>query len=491
MASIYEQREISPKLFTYGLFIAGLCALAYTLIFQKLWIAFIIMSIPLVAIGFIYSMRYSRVGYALYAMVSYYLTAIMRYSHQTGFSVALDILLVYLFICILFNIWRKQSDIKLSNAFNILTISYILWILFILIIFTQTPTRDENMVMGIRQWILEVPIIYIVSCIMADNRKMLKNSLIIYGAFTITAFLKLLYQRYRWFDAAEMEWLINEGGATTHLISSGIRYFSIFSDAGNFGANMGMTSIIYGITFINTDNRKLRVFYLAICIMAIIGMFMSGTRSAIIIPFSGLALYCLLSKNIKTIVTILLAGAIIYLFFAFTNIGDQNPFIKRMRTAFRPTEDASFNVRIENQKTIRQYLLTHPWGAGIKEGIPRTMDIDGQFVSDTIPPDSYYVSIWTQTGYIGLILYLTIYAAVLIRCCYIVMFKVRDRELRHTLAALLCGVFGIWLNGYAGEGMGMPPNNFLIAAALAFVLNGAYIDRQMSPELIENKNNKI
>ncbi len=488
MTSIYEQREISPKQFTYGLFIIGLCALTYALVFQKLLIAFIIMGIPLAAIGFIYSMRYPRLGFALYATLSYYLTALMRYTYHEGYSVFLDILLLYLFLCVLFNVWRKEAAIHFQNAVNILTISYILWILYVLVVFATTPTRQENMVMGIRQWILGIPILYILSSILADNSKTLKKGLILLGIFTITAFLKLLYQRYRWFDAAETEWLINEGGAVTHIISSGIRYFSIFSDAGNFGANMGMISTIYGITFFHVNSRKLRIFYLIICIMGIIGMLMSGTRSAIVIPFSGLALYSLLSKSIKTIITTILVCIVLYFFFAFTNLGGGNPFIKRMRTAFRPTEDASFTVRIENQKKIHQYLLTHPWGAGIKESVPRIAEINGEYVNDNIPPDSFYVDIWTQTGYPGLILYLAIYAAVLIRCCYIVMFKIRNRELRHTLIALLCGVFGIWINGYAGRGMGMPPNNFLIAAALAFVLNGPYIDKQMAPNLLNNKN---
>lgn len=56
---------------------------------------------------------------------------------------------------------------------------------------------------------------------------MLKRGLIVWGIFTITAFLKLLYQRYVGFDYAEKIWLIN-GGAVTHILNSGIRYFFIF-----------------------------------------------------------------------------------------------------------------------------------------------------------------------------------------------------------------------------------------------------------------------
>ena len=48
------------------------------------------------------------------------------------------------------------------------------------------------------------------------------------------------------------------------------------------------------------------------------------------------------------------AVIMLYAFFAFTEIGDGNALIRRMRTAFRPQEDTSFNVRIENQKLIAE-----------------------------------------------------------------------------------------------------------------------------------------
>lgn len=486
MASILQQKEFSPKLLTYGVFISGLVALAYAVIFQKLLIAFIIIGLPIIGLAFVYSVRFPRLSFLLYATLSYYLTAIMRYSRHDGLSVFLDILLVYIVLCILFNVRRKESKIHLPNAINILTTSYIFWAFYVLIVFVMTPTHQGNMIMGARQWLLSIPMVYIVCSLLADNPRILKKGLILLGIFTITAFLKLLYQKYRWFDTAEYEWLM-QGNWQTHILQSGIRYFSIFSDAGNFGANMGMIGIIYSIIGLNTKQRILRLFYIAIAVMGIIGMLMSGTRSAIIIPMGGLLLYCMISKSLKIFVISVLSGILLYLFFAFTNIGDGNPFIRRMRTAFRPSDDASFNVRLENQKTISEYVSRHPWGAGIREGIPRIREVDEEFVQDTIPPDSFYVSIWIQTGYTGLVLYILIEVIVLLRCCFLIMFRVRNNELRQVLAALLCGVFGMWLNGYAGEAMGMPPNNFLIVAALAFVLNGPYIDKQLTANTLINK----
>ena len=61
----------------------------------------------------------------------------------------------------------------------------------------------------------------------------------------------------------------------------------------------------------------------------------------------------------------LFLGLTTYVFFAFTNIGNSNSFIKRARTAFHPSKDASMNVRLENREKIADYLSRNPLGAGI------------------------------------------------------------------------------------------------------------------------------
>lgn len=406
----------------------------------------------------------------------------MRYTRITGLSVILDILLVYMVISILFSFLRGKADIRLTNAVNILTISYIPWILFILFQFLNPGIQAEGITIGIRIIILETFILYIVSSLLADKPKALKIGLITIGVFVSIAFLKLWWQKSMGFDFAEREWLMSSGSWRTHIINTGIRYFSIISDASNFGACMGLVTIVYAIIGIHTRNKLLSYFYLAVAIMALIGMFLSGTRGAIAVPVAGIALYCLLCKNIKIFATTALIGILVVSFFSLTNIGEGNSFIRRMRTAFRPTKDASFNVRVENRKEIAAYLEKYPWGVGIDENIPKLWKKGDIYEEGTLPPDSYYVRIWIQTGYMGLNLYLAILVVVLLRCCYIVMFRIKNKELYHTLAALTCGVFGIWVNGYTGEAMNTAPTNFFIAASLAFIMNGPYIDKQITQE---------
>ena len=65
--------------------------------------------------------------------------------------------------------------------------------------------------------------------------------------------------------------------------------------------------------------------------------------------------------------------------------------------------------------------------------------------------------------------------------CYIVLFRIQDKELRQQLAAFLCGILGLMAAGYANDSVFQYPNNIIVAVALAFVMNGPYIDKQLRP----------
>lgn len=476
--SHHTRRELPPKVFLHLMLVLGLAILVYAIISQQLFIATIIICLPIAILAVGYGLAKPHFTYLLYATYAFFFITISRYTYQDKLSVGLDILLVFLFISILFSNYNKKSGLRLKDAFNVLTLSYVVWIVYILFQLSNSGIKSQGMTEGIRVWILRTCILYIVASVVSNSPKMLKNGLIVVGIFTIITFAKVLYQRFIGFDNAEKYWLYVQEAARTHIINTGIRYFSFFSDAANYGSNMGAITLIYAITGFNIKSKKMTVFCFLIAIMAIIGMFLSGTRGALAIPIVGLGLYCFISKSIKIFSITAFIGLSIFVFFTFTNIGSNNQFIRRARTAFRPTEDASYNVRIENRKEIATYLKKHPFGIGISENIPKLWQKGDIYVEGTLPPDSFFVSIWIQTGLIGLILYISIYIVVILRCCYIVMFKVHSKGLRQILAALTCATFGILVSGYTGNSPGQPPTDFLIVALIAFVINGAYIDKQ-------------
>lgn len=479
----YPVREQPPKALINFLLVVGLVAITYAIIAQKLVIAAAIVCLPIVVVSVGYGFQNPYFVYLLYASYAFFFTTISRYAHIVKLSVGLDVLLVYLAISLLIVSYLKKGKFQLKNAVNIFTISYILWIVFILLQLTNPHIGPDGITRGIRILILETFTLYILASIVSNTPKVLRNGLILIGIFTIIAFLKLMYQKYIGFDSAEKYWLYVEGASSTHLLSTGIRYFSYFTDAGNFGAVMAAIATAYAIIGLNTRNRKLAVFYLSIAVMGTIGMFLSGTRGALIIPFAGIALYSLICKSFRNFIITVLIGISIFVFLAFTEMGNGNAFIRRARTAFRPTADASYNVRIQNRKEMALYLKNYPYGIGISNDIPKLWpQRDYTYKEGTLPPDSFFVTTWIQTGMIGLILHIAIYLVTILGCCFIVMFKVKDKYLRQELAAFTCTVFGILLSGYTGYAPGMPPTNFIIVAMIAFVMNGAYIDKQISQE---------
>ena len=96
-------------------------------------------------------------------------------------------------------------------------------------------------------------------------------------------------------------------------------------------------------------------------------------------------------------------GLFFYVFFAHTYIGESNSSIRRMRTAFRPTEDASYSVRKENQKRLAEYLKYKPFGEGLGLGGVEARKY-GSRLTTLIPHDSFYVKIWMETGIVGLMI---------------------------------------------------------------------------------------
>ena len=146
-----------------------------------------------------------------------------------------------------------------------------------------------------------------------------------------------------------------------------------------------------------------------------------------------------------------------------------------MRSAFRPGKDASYQLRIENRAKMKELMVYKPFGYGIglskgerfypKERMP-------------YPPDSWLVSVWVETGIVGLIIYLAIHGILFAWCAWILMFKIINRRLRGLLAAWLCTAAGFYLASYANDIM-QYPNSIPIYTAFALCFAGPYIDKRM------------
>ena len=269
-------------------------------------------------------------------------------------------------------------------------------------------------------------------------------------------------------DSAESNWLFAQGHARQHMVNGIIRYFGTFTDAANFGIHMAAAAVSFFIIVITNKIRKHKIFFLIAGIICTWAMFQSGTRTAIFCMIAGFMVFLVLSKSFRIIVpTSILLGLFVGML-VFTNIGNGNNQIRRMRSAFNPN-DASANVRDINKTAISKYMQDAPWGIGIgvfEKDIPAWNKFK---IVSQIPPDSEYVFIWVRTGKIGVTWFVICNLIMLIGACCTVLFRIKNRSLMGIGAAWCSAFVALHLGGYANQILMQFPNILIFYGGLTIV----------------------
>jgi hypothetical protein len=164
----------------------------------------------------------------------------------------------------------------------------------------------------------------------------------------------------------------------------------------------------------------------------------------------------------------------------FTNIGNGNQQIRRMRTAFN-RNDASSNVRDINKETMKKHIRDAPWGMGI--GIDtRSVPANNKYRRlAQIPTDSEYVYIWLRTGPIGITTFIITMLIMLGGACYIVLFRIKNKALAGIGGGFCCAFVAIQLGGYGNQVLMQFPNCLIFYGGLSIV----YILPFIEPEWIK------
>lgn len=460
----------------------GLAGIVISLLSDNYTMALGVASIPILLILLFLTLQRPVILFFILFIIQYFFVTIYRILNIDQIGVFLDCLTWSILLIIIIQS-ALYHNIDWKRTKNVLSIGALIWMIYCMAEIVNPSGMFSAWILS-RGLITNGFILTMYACVLINNNKLLNTFLITLSILTLIAVIQSFIQKFMGFNAIEQRWL-NGGGYKTHLLATGTRYFSIFSDAGNFGSNMGCASLIFTITGLYIKSKGLKFYYIIIGLLSLYAMFLSGTRGAMIVPLAGLALYIVISKNIKAILSGGTTLLFVYLFFAFTTIGQSNALIRRMRTAFNPTEDASFNVRRDNQKRLAEYLKYKPFGEGLGLSGVENQKTSYRFTT-SIPHDSWYVKIWVETGVVGLILYIGFLLVTVIQGCYIIMYKIRDAELKGKLTALLCGIFGLMLSAYGNAFWGQYPTPIIAFTGLAIIMNGVSFDKEIEEKTIIN-----
>lgn len=364
-----------------------------------------------------------------------------------------------------------------KNSFNAMFYIFLLWSVYCILEITNPNHIQEAWNISIMHYAFYPLLCALLLPLAVNNMQKVHWLFIIWGIFILLAAFKGFYQKEFGFNSREMYALYVLGKARTHIIWSGTRYFSFFTDAANYGVHMAMGAITFVIASFYVKNIKLKCFYVLISLAAIYGMGISGTRAAIAIPLGGLGLLMILSGKVKSFIITLLAILSLFFFFKFTYIGNGNEYIRKMRSAFNPTEDASYLVRVSNRENMKELMASKPFGYGIGLGGKAERFNPRELMP--YPPDSWLVNVWTDTGIIGLILYLATHGVLFAWCSWILLFRIRNSQLKGLLTAWLCCNAGFFLSAYVNDVM-QYPNSIIVYTGFALCFAGVHIDKSLA-----------
>ena len=361
---------------------------------------------------------------------------------------------------------------------NIMTYLFVAWLLFYFLELLNPNNVMEAWNINITPYTLIGLICAFIVPIVIRTKKDIELLLIVWSVFVIIFTIKGYWQKSHGFSSKDLHFLFSMGGARTHIIWSGIGYFSCFTDAANYGVHCAMATVVFTISAFFVDSKWKRIYFLCIAMGGLYGVGISGTRAAMGVIMGGMLMITILAKNWKALLAGIFVSIGVFCFFYFTNIGSGNQYIHKMRSSFHPTEDASYNVRVENRQRMKELMIKKPIGYGI--GLSKS----GHFNSKEqmpYPPDSWLVSVWVETGIVGLILYLGIHGTLFAWCSWILMFKVRNKSLRGLVAAWLCMDAGFFIAAYVNDVM-QYPNQLPVYIGFALCFAAPHIDKRISEE---------
>ncbi len=389
---------------------------------------------------------------------------------------SLVIVLILSFACLIQLNGDKSTEWK--NGRNAMFFMFLLWLgYYVLELFNPNCVPEAWRINLPPYALIPLTCAFLVPLIIRST-KSIEILLFIWSVFVLVFTFKGYWQKNHGFNDRELYFLYVNGGWRTHIIWSGIRFFSCFSDAANYGVHAAMSATLFGISAFFVKARWKQFYFLLIALCGLYGMAISGTRAAVAVVAGGILMVVFISKNWKMLIGGVLVFTSLFCFFYFTNIGSGNQYVFKIRSAFHPTEDASYLVRVENRARMKELMINKPIGYGI--GLSKSNNFNPK-ESMPYPPDSWLVSVWVETGIIGLILYLAIHGILFAWGAWILLVKVRDKRLRGLVAAWLSMDAGFFIAAYVNDVM-QYPNQLPVYTGFALCFAAQHIDKQISQE---------
>ncbi|MBU1372312.1 MAG: O-antigen ligase family protein [Bacteroidetes bacterium] len=420
----------------------------------------------LIGVGalFVYAvLRMPRFGVMALLVLSYF---IMFFINTGLIEFPLGLLMDGMLALLAVGFFIQQKYYKNFKIFNN-PVSYLIliWISYNLIqVFNPNAASQLAWIYTIRS-VAFVMISYYIFTYYIISVKFIRSIIILWLCLGVFAALYAMKQEYFGFFPFE-EWNHFDPLIQSLLFIDGHwRKNSIFSDPVAFSFNMAICSILC-IALI-TGPYKMRSKILLGCLATLFAFVMtySGTRAAYVLIPAALLLFVIMKLD-RYILGLAVVGTLGLLI--LINIPTTNVTLYRFQSTFKPNSDPSYNVRKANQQKIQPFIQSHPIGGGLGgSGVWGVRFAPGSILAK-FPPDSGYIRVAMELGWVGLFIICSIMFAGL----YFGIkhyFSIRDPELKTYCFAMTLIIFAITIANFPQEAIVQYPLSIFFYLFLALV----------------------
>ncbi len=470
----------NSKMDGFGLFVFLLsCSLVFSIIIAKLGFIFgVLILLVIVGIPIIYGfIIYPKFGIIVFLISAYFIMFIYR---MDIVDFPLGTVMDFMQLLLIFGFFVQQ---KRRNDWKVLkspiSTMILIWIVYNLIE-VANPWADSKMawVYTIRS-LAVIMLMYFVFLFNIETKEFIKTILKLWILLSLFAAIYGLKQQFIGFTDFENKYLNSDPEIAGLLFIGGQwRKFSIFSDPGAFSYNMVISSLLcIGLATGPLKMYKKVILWL-IAFICLFSMLYSGTRGAFALLPIGIVIFSILKFN-KQVLFFSILAAIVLAIVVF--MPTSNGTIYRFQSAFRPSEDASFNARKTNQKRIQPFILSHPLGGGLGATGMWGRRFSPNSMLAKFPPDSGYVRVAVEMGWIGLFLFCLLMFTIL-KVGIHHYFVIKDPALKSYCLSMILVVFALNIGNYPQEALVQFPNNVLFYLVIALMEVTYRLDLAKNPK---------
>ncbi len=306
---------------------------------------------------------------------------------------------------------------------------------------------------------------YYVSFLMLDSLEKIRRFVKFWIILAVIVAVWGVKQQYFGFTAFEDAWIHSDPNTTNLLFQGGMfRKFSLLPDPAAFGIMCTSSALFTLVLAIRTPIKKIRTRLYIITFLQIIASSYSGTRTCNVMLIAGLLAYILFTINERRTVIVLFSSIGMALFLLFGPLRN-SPVIFRIKTTFEGSKEPSNMVRDVNRKNIQPYIYERPLGGGLQSCGEEGLKFYPTHRLAGYPPDSGYMKIMLEQGWVGLIINIIFYFIILQRGIT-GFYDSRRQEIKTLYIAFTVCFFSLVVGQYSQLGISQYPQYLFYLATL-------------------------